>query len=132
MLTSTKTHGDEKIRESCRPLVTAGTVRQRLVEVDMGTPDQRQGSIFGREVSGSGCVCKGARERMRRLGMQQRCSVPSLHAALAAEASAALGLMKGSRVADELHAPPLTGRDEPSVRGSCPTGPLCASGTPSQ
>ncbi|CAL8464050.1 g3585 [Coccomyxa elongata] len=68
---------------------------------------------------------KGARERVRRLGLQQRCSVPSLHAALAAEASAALGMLCGGRLAEEVHAGvPADARAPGDVRASCPTKPL--------
>ncbi len=63
---------------------------------------------------------------MRRLGLQQRSSVPSLHAALAAEASAALGMLSSGRLAQEVHADPPAGGEEASVRASCPTKPLCA------
>ncbi|BDA49172.1 probable disheveled-associated activator of morphogenesis 1 at N-terminal half [Coccomyxa sp. Obi] len=68
---------------------------------------------------------KGARERIRRLGLQQRCSVPSLHAAVAAEASAALDMLRGGRLAEEVHAgAPTDARAPGDIRASCPTKPL--------
>lgn len=66
---------------------------------------------------------QGARERIRRLGMKQRSSVPSLHAALAAEASAAVGLLVGGQLASQEQDLPKPLRQD-RIRASCPHKPM--------
>jgi hypothetical protein len=78
---------------------------------------------------------QGARERVRRLGMKHRRSVPALDWALAADAASAIlrgakplhGGLGGAAAGATADAKQTEGANSSSVRASCPTNPFkCA------